>query len=263
MGNTAWDCPECGHSNEGLSVCEVCGLAQRYVLDPPLDLPRQPRLRELPAFYQGLLWSVLAAVGTVLLLIPGWRETLQLSRWFVLLELLSTSLAAASSFSAAWWTRWFNTMSLTAPSPVKTGETFDAVLTLVPYDTLNHVTVNIRLVDNFYQRSGDTGVLTRTSTLDRQTLLRDTSLTGRRSRSLSAGFLAPFPTTPHTDVLAEINASVLGLLAWIVPAFAWSAQNLREHGGYFVEANVRVGWLRRTFKRRVIAYSLGDELRMG
>ena len=241
MAISAWDCPECGHRNEGVRLCEVCGIAQRYVLDPPLDLPRQPRLNEVPAFYQGLLWSALALVGAVLVLVPAWREALQLSHWFVVVELLSTSLAAASSFAAAWWARWFNTMSLSAPSPVKTGETFEAALTLVPYRSLERVTVNMRLVDNFYQRSGETGVLTRTSTLDRQSLLRDHRLPGRRSRTLSAGFLAPFPNTPHSDVLADIHASLLGLLAWIVPALAWRAQNMREHGGYYVEASVRVG----------------------
>lgn len=264
MAELAWDCAACGHHNgSGGAVCEVCGVAKRYLEDPPLDLPYPPRLTALPAFYAGLLWSAAALLGVILLLAPGWRAALGLGSGFVLFELASSALAAASSLSQALWQRAFNEMRLDVPDTVQSGQTFEATLTLVPYDRVPAAHVTFTLVDRFYQHQDDGGVQARSRRLERQVALFGEPLSGRRSHVLAAQFPAPFPATRHTDIVAEALASLLGVLGFVVPGLGFTARNLREHGGYFVSATVRVGWLRRTFKRRVIAYYVGSELYVG
>ncbi|MEJ2290083.1 MAG: hypothetical protein P8Y13_09105 [Deinococcales bacterium] len=263
MTQLAWDCAACGHHNQGGVVCDACGVAKRYLEDPPLDLPYPPHLTGLPAFYAGLLWSAAALLGVVLLATPGWRTSLGLGTGFVLFELVSSLLAAGSSLSEALWQRTFNEMRLEVPDTVQSGETFQATLTLVPYDRIPAAYVSFALVDRFYQHQANGGVETRSRQLERQVALFGEPLSGRRSHVLEALFPAPFPATRHTDIVAEALASLLGVLAFVVPGLGFTARNLRQHGGYFVSATVRVGWLRRTFKRRVIAYYVGSELYVG
>ena len=263
MSDGAWDCPECGHHNDGNSTCEVCGVARRYYLDPPLDLPFPPRLGELPNVYLGLIWALLAVIGFALLAVPTWAAAVGLGRVFLFLGIGMAAAAAFSSFSAAFWEQRFNSMELSVPATVKTGDPFDATLTVVPYDGVPKVTVRFRLVDNFYERSGDTGIETKSNTLDAQVALLGEPLKGRRTTVLAARFLAPFPATRHSDIRADMNAAVLSLVSVVVPAAGWTARNLKEHGGYYVEATIRIGWMRRTLKRRVIAYALGADLLVG
>jgi len=106
-------------------------------------------------------------------------------------------------------------------------------------------------------------VQTRSRRLDRQVALVGEPLSGRHTHVLKALFPAPFPSTPHTDVIAEVMASLLGVLGWVVPGLGFTARNLRQHGGYFVSATVRIGLLRRSFKRRVITYFVGTDLYVG
>lgn len=263
MSDGAWDCPECGHHNDGNATCEVCGVARRYYLDPPLDLPFPPRLGELPNVYLGLIWGLVAVLGVALLVVPAWGEAIGLERVFLVLGVGMAVAAASSSLSAAFWDQRFNSMVLSVPTTVKTGDPFDVTLTVVPYDRIENVTVRFRLVDNFYERSGDAGIETKSSTLDAQVALLGEPLKGRRATVLTARFLAPFPATRHSDIRADMNAAVLSLVSVVVPAAGWTARNLREHGGYYVEATMSIGWLRRKLKRRVIAYSLGADLLIG
>jgi len=106
-------------------------------------------------------------------------------------------------------------------------------------------------------------VQTRSRRLERQVALLGEPLSGRHSHVPTALFPGPFPATRHSDVIAEATASLLGLLGLVVPGLGFTARNLRQHGGYYVSATIRVGWLRRTFKRRVIAYYVGADLYVG
>lgn len=238
-------------------------MAKRYLDDPPLDLPYPPRLSRLPAFYVGLLWAVAATAGAALLLVPAWRQNLGLGPWFVTAGTASSLGATWASVSDALWRRLFNETRLEVPRSVRSGDDFDATLTLVPYDSVPVARVEFALVDNFYQHSGRAGVETRSRRLDHQVALAGERLSGRHAHVLHARFDAPFPATRHTDLLAEALASLLGPLGLLVPGLGFAARNLREHGGYFVRVTVRVGLLRRTFKRRVIAYFVGSDLYVG
>jgi len=263
MPELAWVCGACGHHNAGGASCEACGVAKRYLDDPPLDLPFPPKLVGLPAFFGGLLWAVVAALGAALLLVPGWREAVGLGPWFVAVGTASALGAAWSSGTEALWQRLFNEMRLEVPRSVRSGEDFDAALTLVPYDGVPAVRVDFALVDNFYEHGRGNGIETRSRRLDHQVALLGEPLSGRHTHVLHARFQAPFPATRHTDLLAEVLASLLAPLGLLVPGLGLTARNLREHGGYFVRATVRVGWLRRTFKRRVIAFYVGADLFVG
>ena len=244
-------------------TCEACGVARRYLDDPPLDLPQQPALSEVPSFWFALGWLLAALLGGVALLSPSVLAATGLGRNFLLLEVATALYAAGSSTLNALWERWFNQVELHVPDHAATGEQFAATLTLVPYTSLVGVSVDVRLLDRFYERNGDGNVTTRSRVLGSFALLRRGALKGRRSAVFEAGFVAPFPASKHSDVMAEISADVLDLLGRFVPALRWNASNLREHGGYVVEATVRVGWVTRRLHRRLIAYYIGEQIHFG
>jgi hypothetical protein len=263
MGTTAWQCGACGFDNTDGLVCAACGVARRYVEDPPLDLPYAPRWSELPSLYAGLLWGMVSVVGLALVLAPGWRASLGLGTPFILFGLASSLAAAFTASTTAWWDRHFNEVELELPQTVRSGQPFRATLRLVPYDRVASAHVRFALRDNFYARGANGSVETRSRTLERQLALAGEPLSGRRLHEAQALFVGPFPASRHTDIVAEVMASLYGALAFVVPGLGLAARNLREHGGYYVEATVRVGWMRRTIKRRVIAFHLGEDLFVG
>lgn len=259
----SWECAACGHPNAGRATCEACGVAKRYHTDPSLDLPLRPRWGETSGFWLGLSWSVAAMAGLVLLLFPDLRGRTGIGLWFIVPEVALAGYAAGSSFLSAVWERWFNQFEFEVPAHSATGQPFSVNLTLVPYETLDNVHVSVRLVDNFYTRSGDSGVETSSRTLGSERPLIRGRLRGRRSNVFAVEFLTPFPATKHSDVMAEITADVLDVVGIVVPAVRWNARNLREHGGYYVEAAVRVGLVPRRLKKRIIAYYIGEQIYLG
>lgn len=257
----AWDCPACGHANQG-PTCEACGVALRHYEDPPLDLPFTPQWTELPSFWLGLGWALAAAAGAVFLLAPELRDKAGLGTTFLAFEVATAGAAMVSSWLTAAWERRFNQVVFDVPAHVRAGEPFKVTLRLVPYGTVEAVDVRLGLVDRYYHRSGDK-VETRSRGLETRDLLRGGRLRGRRATVLEVEFLAPFPATPHTDVRAEITADVIGAVGWVVPALRQTARNLRQHGGYYVEARLRVGLLRRTLQKRVVSYHVGSDVFVG
>ena len=238
-------------------------MAKRYVGEQALDLPTQPGFSEVPSFWFGVGWLLAAAAGGVLLLAPALLEVSGMGRNFLLLEVGASLYAAASSFLNAVWERWFNQIELLVPDHAATGKPFAATLTLVPYRELEGVTVKLKLIDRYFEREGTSGVKTLSRVLGSFTMLSSGELRGRRPASFEASFLTPFPATKHTDVMAEITADVLDFVARFVPAVGWNAANLREHGGYIVEAEMSVGIVKRRLHKRLIAYYIGEQIHVG
>lgn len=257
---SAWHCPGCGHCNLLAEACEACGVARRYFTDPPLGLPRRPALADLPSFWIGLAWGAAALLGVAALLAPGTRAALGVA--FLALEVAAAGAAAASSLLTALWERAFNELAVVAPPHAAASSQVAVTVRLVPYTTLEDVSVSVALVDRFYRRRRGEVELA-THELEHQPLLVAGRLPGRRATELSATFLAPYPVTPHTDVRSEIAADLLGLAGAVVPALRTAAANLREHGGYYLEVHVRAGFLTRRLHRRLVVYAVGDGLYFG
>lgn len=258
-----WPCAACAHLNAPqLPTCEACGVARRYFLDPPLDIPAQPGLVSSFSFVLFVLWALLALIGLGLL-VTQTGATLGLPVPFLIVEVGLASLAALSSLVEAYWRHWFNEASLDAPKAVKSGEPFVAQLVLVPYLPLRHVHVRIAFVDRFFERSSKGQAVARQRAVAGETLLSGGEVRGRRREEFAATFIAPLPLTRHSDMASELVASLLGLFGWVVPGLKHAADNLREHGGYYLRATVRVGPLRRVYERRVIVYHLGRDLLVG
>lgn len=257
-----WECAECGHANAGRAVCDACGVSRHYLADPPLDLPFTPRLTALPSFWLSVMWSLAALAGVAAALLPGLRETFGIGTAFLVFEVPAAALAAGSCLLTALWERWFNQAELKVPNHVRSGEEFEVELRLVPYRTIENVSLTLRFVDRFYERTRD-GVETASKQLESSRPLTRGKLTGRRAHALATTFVAPFPITPHADIKAEIMADILGVAGTLVPALRHHAQNLREHGGYYVEARVRVGLLSRRLQKRVLCYLIGDSVHFG
>lgn len=257
---TAWTCAHCGHCNLVGRSCESCGLARRFLEDPPLDVPFTPRLTALPSFWLGLLWSVAALAGLFALLTPSLRDSL--GPLFLLFEVVGAGTAAVTSLFTAAWDRIFNQVELVVPPHAAAGSEFEATLKLVPYSITENVTVKLSLVDRYYEEKGSEIEL-RTKKLEAVGSLTRGRLPGRRKTEFSTTFLAPFPLTQHTYMRAEQNAAVLSFLSIFFPALRFQAANLREHGGYYVQAYVRVGWLSRRFHKRVLTYAFGSRVHVG
>ncbi len=256
----AWACPACGQVNLAGLTCESCGVARRAHEDPALDIPYRPRLTRLPSFWLALVWGLAALGGIALWLSPVARSAA--GNFFLIGEIAASGAAAFSSLFTALWQRVFNEVEVVVPPHVKSGEELNVEVRLVPYETTSMVSVSVRLVDRFYVKVDDR-VETAKRELGSSELLGRGTLRGRRLTSLSTRFIAPFPATTHQSFQAEMMADLLGLLAYVVPALAWQARNLREHGGYYVEAVVSVGLLTRRYHKRVLSYMIGDRLYVG
>jgi hypothetical protein len=203
-----------------------------------------------------LAYGALTLGGLLVLLVPGWLEGLGIGATWVVLEVVLSASAFSSSLIEAVWQRRFNRAALHVPATVRTGQAFEAVLTLVPYDSIERVSVRIELVDRFYERvwrNGRRQTRTRSRTLERVDLQRGERIRGRREHAFHVGFLAPAPSLAQHDVATELTASLLGAFGAIVPGLGHYARNLREHGGFFVRAVVRFGPWRRVYEQRVTA----------
>jgi hypothetical protein len=254
-----WDCPSCGHANDGVAVCDACGIARRFFDDPPLDIPRRPRWAEVGASYAAGGYGVLALAGAGLLLAPGLRESLGLGSDWIALEVALTGAAAAGSGVHAAWSRTFHRSDLSLPRAVRAGQEFEAVLELVPFDGVERVWVTIELVDRWYETGRHRGrqrVRTRSRVLERWRLHDGAPLTGRRRHQFRVTFAAPPPSERHSNVQAEVLASILGVFGPLVPGLSHHARNLRQHGGYYVRARVRAGPWRRSFEQQVVSVAV-------
>lgn len=257
---TVWTCSLCAHCNLVGDWCEVCGVARRFLDDPPLDLPHTPRLSQLPSFWLSLVWGAAALAGLLALVYAPLRDTIGVG--FLLLEVVAAGAAAVSSFFTALWERMFNKVEVILPPHAAAGSSFEARLLLAPYSTLDNVTVRLKLSDRYFERIGDK-VESRTKELVSLQLLSAGRLPGRRSTQLSARFRAPFPINAHASVQAELSAQVLRVASVVVPSLRFAAANLAEHGGFYVEAYVRVGPLSRRFHKRIVTYAIGHEILVG
>ena len=257
---TMWTCSLCGHCNLMGEQCEACGVARRFLDDPPLDVPYTPKLTDLPSFWIGLLWGAAALAGGFALLSPQLRDAI--GPIFLIVEVFTAGAAAVSSLFTAAWERVFNQIELQVPPHAAAGSIFQARLKLVPYGTVENVTVRFSFSDRFYESNGK-DVELRTRKLEAEQVLTRGRLPGRRRTELSSEFMAPFPLTKHTYMQAELNAGFLSFLAIFVPSLKFAAKNVAEHGGYYVEAYVRVGMLSRRYHKRVVTYAIGSQIHIG
>lgn len=235
-------------------------MARRFQEDPPLDVPFTPRLTALPSFWLGLLWSAATLGGVIGLMMPSLRDSV--GPVFLLVEIVGAGTAAVTSLFTAAWDRIFNQVELVVPPHAAAGSEFEARLKLVPYSITENVTVRLTLIDRYYEDKGSEIEL-RTKKLEAVGSLTRGRLPGRRKTVFTTTFLAPFPLTQHTYMRAEQNAAVLSFLSIFFPALRFQANNLKEHGGYYVEAFVRVGWLSRRFHKRMLTYAFGNKLHVG
>ena len=262
----AWTCPACGHANGDGPLCDACGVARRWHDDPPLDLPRAPAWHELSATWLAGMWGGLAAAGVLALALPPMQAAIGLDVRWIALEVALAGAATWSSLQEAWFAKRFNQARVEAPTTVRTGRPFELTLTLVPYERVEPVDVTIELIDRYYadvERRGRKQVETRQRLVERVVLERGARLTGRREHGYRAAFDAPFPSTVHEHLGAKITASILEPLGFLVPGLRHYAENLREHGGFYVRATVRSGIFRRRFEQRVIVVHLGATIEFG
>ena len=259
----AWTCPACGHDNRGDAlVCDACGVARHWHEDPPLDIPPPPPWYHVGAAWAALAYGALAVGGVLVLLVPGWLEALGIGLAWVLLEVGLTGAAGFTALVEAVWQRRFNRAELRVPQTLRVGQPFEAVLTLVPYGTLERVRVDVELVDRYFVkvvRDGQRQSSARSRVVEHH-VLEVAPLRGRREHAFQVSLFAPVPTASHHDVQSEMLASLLGVFGPVVPGLGHYARNLREHGGFFVRAVVRFGIWRRSYEQRVVVVMVPFEL---
>ncbi|MDZ7801681.1 MAG: hypothetical protein U5K81_12955 [Trueperaceae bacterium] len=263
-----WTCGACGYPNEAGATCDRCGVARRWLENPPLDVPPQPGWFERPSAWLALLHGGLALLGATLLLRPDvapWLSMVAPAQAIQVALSLGATLAAVNQAATE---RTFHEVALEIPERAPAGQEITADARVVPYVRTRGVNVTLELLENTYHRRqgrrGETQIQTRTRSLAKHRMVRGTTLPGRRASLFEAGFIAPFPAAGLRDVMAELQASLFGALAWLVPGFGHMARNLREHGGIWVRLTVRVGPFYRRVDRRVVVYALaGEDVHIG
>jgi hypothetical protein len=259
MAAMSWTCGACGHANGDVLVCDACGVARRHLDDPPLDLPRAPTWGEVGAAYLAAMWALLAFGGFVVATAPGLIDRIGVAPIWVWAEVLLASAAAWSSLVQAVWTKRFHTAELSVPRGLRAALPFEASFLLVPFEKTEGVTVTFELVDRYVEtvrHRGRSQLRTRQRVLERVRFEAGRPLGGRRRHRFDATFTAPLPSERHSNIQAELAASLAGFLAPIVPGLGHYARNLRAHGGYYVRARVRVGFWQRTFEEQVVSVAV-------
>lgn len=266
--SAGWTCSACDYVNQDGLTCDRCGVARRWLENPPLDLPPQPGWFERPAAWLSLLHVAGLGLGAVLLIRPETAPWLALAAPVQAIQVGLSAAATLAAVNRAATERILHEVFLDVPDRAAAGQTIVADARLVPYARIERATVTLELVENTYERTrgrnGRTNIRTRSRRLERYRLVRGASLPGRRPSLFEASFVAPYPSEGLRDVGAELKASVLGALAWLVPGLGEAARNLREHGGVWARLTVRVGPFRRRVDRRITVFQLvGDEIRAG
>jgi hypothetical protein len=251
-----WKCAACAHENGDVEVCDACGVARRHLEDPPLDLPRLPAWNEVGAVYLAAAWALLAFAGLIVATAPGLAERVGIAPHFLWIEVVLAGAAAWSSLVHAVWTKRYHSVTLEVPGGLRAGLPFEARLALVPYERVERLSVTLELVDRYVEtvrRRGRSQLRTRQRVLERLRYDAERPLSGRRRHTYAASFSAPLPSHRHSNVQAELAASVAGFFAPIVPGLGHYAANLRAHGGFYVRARVQDGPWRRTFEAQVVS----------
>lgn len=264
----AWTCGACGFANAGGATCDRCGVARRWLEDPPLDLPPRPGWLERPAAWLTLLHAAGTLLGGALWARPELAPWLALSAPAQAVQVALSLAATLAAANRAVTERAFHEVALDTPPRAAAGAPIVADARIVPYARTERVHVTLELIENTYRRTrgdrGQTNVRARTRRLARHRMVEGGALPGRRASLFEAAFVAPYPSPELTDALAEIQASALAAFAWLVPGLGQAARNLREHGGVWVRLTVRIGPFQRRVERRVVVYQLyGDGIAIG
>jgi len=258
-----WTCASCNYENPtDALVCDACGVARRWHEDPALDIPLPPPWYHVGPLWAALLYGSLALAGVLVLTLPGLLDWVGIGAPWLVLEVVLTGGAGLTALIEGVWQRRFNRADLRVPQTLRVGQAFEAVLTLVPYATLERVRVDVELIDRYFVkvvRDGHRQSSARSRLVERHAM-EVVPLRGRREHAFQVQLFAPVPTASQHDVQSEMLASLLGAFGPIVPGLGHYARNLREHGGFFVRAVVRFGIWRRTYEQRVVVVMVPPEL---
>ncbi|MBI4583071.1 MAG: hypothetical protein HY717_03495 [Planctomycetes bacterium] len=226
-------------------------------------------LRSPPAFYRSrafpplVLWGLLAASGLALSAVPSWRAAVGLSPVLVWIETAFALWAGASSCVSACFDWWFKRIELAVPKAARACEPFETTLQVDTHRPVKGVTIEAELVDRYFELHPEGKWESRTQKYEQHELARRVVLYGGSTHGFTAIFTAPMPLTAHESMANEMLASLLSLAGWLVPLAGHAAENMREHGGYFVRFRLRVGLVRRTFEKRIISYYEGKTILVG
>ncbi len=227
------------------------------------DSRRPPAFHRSRAFPPLVLWSLLSAAGLLLIAIPPWREEVGLSPVFLWIETPFALWACASSLVSACFDWWFKRVELVVPKAARAREPFEATLQVDTHRPVKGVTLEAELVDRYFEPHSEGKWEPRIQQYEHHELARRQELSGGSTHVFTAVFTAPMPLTVHESMAHEMLASLLALAGWLVPLAGHAAENMREHGGYFVRFRLRVGLARRTFEKRIISYHEGKTFLAG
>lgn len=253
-----WTCDACAWLNPGGLLCERCGQALHYQLDPPADLPRRPAAASLPQFWS-LLFHLLVAVLGALLLLPFLADRLGISSWWVILHLIIFGGAAISSLNRLMFRLWFHRLELAAPAHVRSGQMLEVKVTAAPFETIRGVRVNLQLREVSFNSQGQL----RSRTAAGVQLNAGSPLRGRRQHVFEWDFAAPVPAGRYLNLSSEMRVSFLRAAGRFVPGLGLAAADLKDEGGWFIRLRVRRGVFMKTIKQRVLLYDPRDTLLVG
>lgn len=244
-----WTCDACTWLNPGGLLCERCGQALHFQLDPPVDLPGKPSPAALPEFWTMLMWLLVTVGGALLLLFPL-GERLGLSPWWLVLHLVIFGTAAASALNRLMFRLWFNRLELSVPAHARSGTMLDASVTAAPYETVGAVRITLDMRE---LRFNSAGQLTdrRAAAVE---LNAGAPLRGRRVHVFEWQFAAPVPTGRYMHLVSEMRLSFIQAAGRILPWVGMAAAQMRADGGWFIRMRVRRGIFVKVIEQRVLLY---------
>lgn len=244
-----WTCDACTWLNPGGPLCERCGQALHYQLDPPADLPGKPAAAALPEFWSLLTWLLVTVGGALLLLFPL-GERLGLSPWWLLVHLLVFGSAAASALNRLMFRLWFHRLELSVPPHVRSGTMLDASVTAAPYETVSGVQIRLDLRELRFRPGGQLSSRTAAGVK----LNAGSALRGRRVHVFDWQFAAPVPTGRYLHLVNEMRLSFFHAVGRFLPGVGMAAAQMRADGGWFIRLRVRRGIFVKVIEQRVLLY---------
>lgn len=254
----SWTCDACGWQNVESELCESCGQALHYQLDPPVDIPRAPGPLMLPEFWSVLMLAPVTLAG-IILMMPSVGESLDISWYWFLVHVLVFGSATLQGLRALVFRLWFHQITLITPAHARSGTMIKPEVHIVPFETIRGVHMTLTFRELGFNSKGQL----HSRLVERVHLNAGAPLRGRREHVFTWQLPAPAPLGRYMHLGTEMQVSVWRFLGRFLPELGMAASQIRQDGGWFLQLRLRRGPFTKVIERRIVLYAPGQELLVG
>ncbi len=250
-----WVCYNCGSKNDYRETfCASCQNARYAQRSEPGRVRGRPPVYQIPGFFGTIFWAASCLCGVSVIASPALQQTVGVHAALGGLQALLSISAFLSSLLEFVWAFRFERIDIHAPDTIKAREEFEVDVNLVPYQTIQNVSVAIDLEDRYFEQNANGQWTAGRRNRDGHMMASKETLHGGRPACFACRFKAPMPSFQHQNLSMEMQASLLRLVGWLVPGVSQLAKNMKEHGGFFVRVRIGIGLFHRNIHRRIVTY---------